>query len=104
MVLRNLATLQDIYHNGSFRYSSDADVLDFVTSDGVTVVITPGATGQGWSASAAHLGLPGETCAIFHGNAAPLSPATVESQFSAASVVSPASRWPTLLSSVVLKS
>jgi prepilin-type N-terminal cleavage/methylation domain-containing protein len=78
--LRNLATLQDVYHNGSFTYSSDAAVLEFVTSEGVTVTITPGATGQGWSASAVHQGLPGESCAIFHGNAAALAPATVVSQ------------------------
>jgi len=78
--LRNLATLQDIYHNSNFSYSSDPAALEFVTSDGVTVTITPGATGRGWSASATHQGLPGESCAIFHGNAAPLAPATVISQ------------------------
>lgn len=78
--LRNLATMQDIYHNGSFTYSSDPAVLEFVESEGVTVTITPGATGTGWSASATHQGLPGESCAIFHGSAAALAPATVESQ------------------------
>ncbi|MGD2045061.1 MAG: prepilin-type N-terminal cleavage/methylation domain-containing protein [Gemmatimonadota bacterium] len=78
--LRNLATLQDLYHNGNYTYSSDATALEFVTSEGVTVNISPGATGQGWSASATHLGLPGAICAIYHGNAAQLTPATVESQ------------------------
>ena len=78
--LRNLATLQDVYHNSWYTYSSDPVLLQFTTSDGVTVAITPGATGQGWSASATHLGLPGESCALFHGNAGALSPATVVSQ------------------------
>jgi type IV pilus assembly protein PilA len=83
--LRNLATLQDLYHNGNFTYSSDAAALEFVTSEGVTVNITPGANGQGWSASAVHQGLPGESCAIYHGSAAPLAPATVESQITCTS-------------------
>lgn len=78
--IRNLATMQDVYHNSNFTYSSDAAALEFNTSEGVTVTITPGATGRGWSASAVHQGLPGESCAIFHGNAAALAPATVESQ------------------------
>jgi len=78
--LRNLATLQDVYHNSNFTYSSDPVALEFTTSEGVTVTITPGATGQGWSASSTHLGLTGEACAIFHGNAAALAPATVVSQ------------------------
>lgn len=78
--LRNLATLQDVYHNSNFTYSSDAAALEFTLSDGVLVTITPGATGQGWSASASHQGLPTTTCAIYHGNAAPLTPATVVSQ------------------------
>jgi prepilin-type N-terminal cleavage/methylation domain-containing protein len=78
--LRNLATLQDIYHNVNFTYSSNDVALEFVESDGVIVVITPGATGQGWSASVTHTGLPGAVCAIYHGNAAQLTPATVVSQ------------------------
>ena len=78
--LRNLATLQDVYHNSHFTYSSDAAALEFTISDGVVVAITSGATGQGWSASSTLLGLPGEACAIFHGNAAALTPATVVSQ------------------------
>lgn len=78
--LRNLATMQDIYHNSAFSYSSDAATLQFVESEGVNVTITPGANGTGWSASATHQGLPGESCAIFHGSAAALAPATVQSQ------------------------
>ena len=47
--LRNLATMQDIYHNTNFSYSSDAAALEFVESEGVNVTITSGATGTGWS-------------------------------------------------------
>ena len=78
--LRNLATLQDVYHNSNFTYSSVETDLQFDASEGVVVAITPGATGQGWSASATHVGLPGAACAIYHGNAAQLAPATVQSQ------------------------
>ena len=78
--LRNLATMQDVYHNSNYTYSSDPALLEFSSSEGVTVSITAGANGSGWSASAVHQGLPSDSCAIFHGNAAALSPATVESQ------------------------
>jgi hypothetical protein len=38
------------------------------------------ATNLGWSASATHSGLAAsELCAVYHGNAAQVSPATVES-------------------------
>jgi len=76
--LRNLASLQEVHHNGNFTYATDLDDLGFVHSDGVTVVVAE-ATGQGWSGTATHAGLPGVTCAIYHGNAAQVSPATVES-------------------------
>jgi type II secretion system protein G len=78
--LRNLATQQDVYHNGNYTYSSNDVDLQFNSSEGVVVAITAGANGQGWSASAVHAGLPSSTCSIFHGNAAPLAPATVQSQ------------------------
>ena len=78
--LRNLATMQDVYHNSNYSYSSDPALLEFSSSEGVVVTITPGANGSGWSASAIHPSLPTDSCAIFHGNAAVLAPATVESQ------------------------
>jgi prepilin-type N-terminal cleavage/methylation domain-containing protein len=77
--LRNLATLQDLYHNGQFTYSTVAADLGLTVSDGITVVIGE-ATGQGWSATAAHAGYPGESCALFQGNATPVAPATIEGQ------------------------
>lgn len=76
--LRNLASLQEVHHNANFTYSTDQDALGFTNSDGVTVTIGE-ATGQGWSATAVHSGLPAVTCALYHGNATQVSPATVES-------------------------
>ena len=75
--LRNLATLQDIYHNNTFTYSTVATDIAFTNSEGVTVVISE-ATGQGWAATAAHIGFPGAVCELFQGNATPTGPATVE--------------------------
>jgi prepilin-type N-terminal cleavage/methylation domain-containing protein len=77
--LRNLASLQEVYHNVNFTYSTDQDALGFTRSDGVTVAVAE-ATGGGWSATAVHAGLPGESCGLYHGNAAQVSPATVESK------------------------
>jgi prepilin-type N-terminal cleavage/methylation domain-containing protein len=75
--LRNLATLQDLYHNNNYTYSTVIADLGFVNSDGITVVISEG-TGQGWAATAAHAGYPGELCELFNGNATPTGPATIE--------------------------
>jgi len=76
--LRNLASLQEVYHNSNFTFTTDLNALDFDASDGVTITFGE-ATGTGWSASAAHAGLANESCAFFHGNAVAVSPATVES-------------------------
>jgi prepilin-type N-terminal cleavage/methylation domain-containing protein len=77
--LRNLATLQDIYHNNNYTYSTDPTTLGFVNSDGITVTISEG-TGQGWAATSAHSGYPGEVCELFNGTATPTGPASVEGQ------------------------
>jgi type II secretion system protein G len=76
--LRNLANLQDVYYNDTYSYSSDEGNLDFDSSEGVTVTFGE-ASSQGWSASATHAALPSDACAIFHGNAAAVAPATVVS-------------------------
>ena len=76
--LRNLASLQELYHNSNFTYSTDQAALEFATSEGITVNVGE-ASGQGWSATAVHIGLPTVTCALYHGNAAQVAPATVES-------------------------
>jgi prepilin-type N-terminal cleavage/methylation domain-containing protein len=76
--LRNLASLQEVYHNSNYTFSSSFNDVEFGPSDGVTVAIGE-AHGSGWSASAEHAGFPNESCAFFHGNAAAIAPATVES-------------------------
>jgi prepilin-type N-terminal cleavage/methylation domain-containing protein len=75
--LKNLASVQEIYHADNFVYSNDLTTLDGVVSEGVTLTINE-ATNTGWSATATHVGIPGESCAIFQGSAAPVDPATIE--------------------------
>lgn len=76
--LRNLASLQEVYYNNHYTFTTDLVAVGFDGSDGVTINFGE-ATNLGWSASAAHAGLPNETCAMYHGNAAAVSPATTES-------------------------
>jgi prepilin-type N-terminal cleavage/methylation domain-containing protein len=76
--LRNLASLEEVYFNNGYSFTTNLSDVGFVWSDGVTVTVGE-ATGTGWSATAVHLGLPGESCALYHGNATPVAPATVES-------------------------
>ena len=76
--LRNLANLQELYYNDNYSYTSDLNAVGFVPSEGVTITVAE-ADNLGWSATASHSGLPSTTCAIYHGNAAQLAPATVES-------------------------
>jgi len=75
--LRNLATLQDIYHNNNYTYSTNPTDVAFTNSDGVAVTISE-ADGTGWAATAAHIGFPGAVCELFQGDATPTGPATVE--------------------------
>ena len=77
--LRNLANIEDVYYNDNYTYTSDQAALGFTNTEGVTVSIGV-ATNTGWSASATHSALAtGDACAIFHGSAPALSPATVVS-------------------------
>ena len=76
--LRNLANLQAVYYNDHYSYSSNATSLGHYPSEGVTLDI-PEADNVGWSASAVHAGAPNQACAIFHGDATPVAPATVVS-------------------------
>ena len=73
--LRNLANLQDVYYNDNYTYTTSPTALGFDNTEGVTVTIGE-ATNLGWSATAFHAGLLSESCAIFHGNAAAVTPAT----------------------------
>ncbi len=81
--LRNLAQLQEIYHNDHFTFASTLTAVEATTSEAVTVTINE-ATNMGWSATASHLGVPLEECGIYHGNAAPSGggPATVQGRVS----------------------
>lgn len=76
--LRNLASLQEVYYNENFAFAGSLTDVGFTGTDGITVTIAE-ATNLGWSATAAHAGLVGESCALYHGNATAVSPATVES-------------------------
>ncbi len=76
--LKNLATQEDIYYNSNYTYSSNPAAIGFVHSAGVTITFSD-ADNLGWSASAVHAGAPNIPCAIYHGSAAQLSPATVPS-------------------------
>jgi prepilin-type N-terminal cleavage/methylation domain-containing protein len=76
--LRNLASQEEVYYNSNYTYSSDLTAIGFTNSEGITVTVAE-ASNTGWSASAVPLGLPGDACAIYHGDASPLTPATVVS-------------------------
>ena len=75
--LKNLATVQEIYHSSNFTFSNDLTVIEAVVSDGVTLVVNE-ATNTGWSGTATHVGAAGESCSLFQGSAAAVAPATVE--------------------------
>ena len=67
--LKNLASLQEIYHNTAFSFSNSLTVVGASVSDGVIITINE-ATGQGWAATASHAGLTAEQCGLYQGNAA----------------------------------
>lgn len=75
--LKNLAHLQEVYHNDHYTYAGTITAAEATLSDGVTIVIAE-ATGTGWSATAVHQGVNTEQCGVYHGDAAPAggSPAT----------------------------
>ena len=73
--LRNLANLQDVWYNDNYAYTTSTTDLGFQPSEGVVVTIGE-ATNLGWSATSTHLGLTAENCAIYHGAAAQVAPAT----------------------------
>ena len=81
--LRNLATAQEEYLIANQVYANNIAALGFTGSAGVTVTIVQAIPG-GWSATTTHpLSLP-LICAIYHGTAAPLAPATQESRITCA--------------------
>jgi prepilin-type N-terminal cleavage/methylation domain-containing protein len=76
--LRNLANSQDVYYNDNYTYSNNLAALGVAPSEGVTISIGE-ATNTGWSATAFHAGLTAESCALYHGGATQVAPATVVS-------------------------
>lgn len=68
--LKNLAHVQEIYHNENFTFSDQTDDLEVRYSEGVSVTIND-ATGTGWAATATHRAVPGEFCGIIHGDGSP---------------------------------
>jgi len=77
--LKNLANLQDVYYNDNYTYSTDPAALGFTNSEGVVITFSEG-TNTGWSATASHLGVPGQSCGVYHGGATQVSPATTVSR------------------------
>jgi prepilin-type N-terminal cleavage/methylation domain-containing protein len=81
--LRNLQGQQELFYSdpaNNYTYAGPGDaptlLTDFEASSGVTVTIDA-ANQNGWSASAAHTAIPGESCAIAVGDAALIAaPAT----------------------------
>jgi prepilin-type N-terminal cleavage/methylation domain-containing protein len=68
--LKNLAHLQEVYHNDNYSYAGTITAAEATLSDGVSIVIAE-ATGTGWSATAVHQGVNTEQCGVYHGDAAP---------------------------------
>ena len=74
--LKNLAAEQEIYYaDNDYKYANTLDDLNFSPSAGVSITVT--ASQAGWSAIARHTALPGQSCAYYYGDAAPVDPATV---------------------------
>ncbi|MFV2005808.1 MAG: type IV pilin protein [Longimicrobiales bacterium] len=67
--LKNLATQQDIYYDQAYAYATQASDANHSPSEGVVITINE-ATGTGWAGTSTHFGLPGESCGIYHGDAA----------------------------------
>ena len=77
--LRNLATAEESYYYDYSVYTSSLSNLGFAPSQGVSISI-PEATAGGWSATATNPQAPVAAYAMYVGNAAPLSPATIDSK------------------------
>lgn len=75
--LRNLATAEEAYFFENSAYTSNISSLSYRSSPGVVLTIVD-ATASGWSAIATHPASFPLTCALYQGNVAAVSPATVE--------------------------
>lgn len=79
--LRNLSAAQEdyFYYNETYASSAASLAANLNSSRGVVLTITEG-TGRGWSATATHPLAAPIICAVYYGQAAPVSPATAEGQ------------------------
>lgn len=75
--LRNLASAQEAYFYDNGAYATLVGQLSFNVSPGVVLSVIE-ATTSGWSARATHPASYPLTCALFQGNVAAATPATVE--------------------------
>lgn len=75
--LRNLSTAEEAYFFENSTYTGDSALLSYHTSPGVVLSIVT-ATSSGWAATATHPASFPLTCALFAGNVAAVSPATIE--------------------------
>lgn len=66
--LKNLAHLQEVYHNDSYSFASTLTDAQATSSEGVLVTINE-ADNNGWAATATHAAIPAEQCGIYHGDA-----------------------------------
>ena len=73
--LQNLATAEEAFFYEARLYSANLDSVKAVRSPGVILTVHE-ASATGWSASGYHPSSWPRTCAIFFGNAAPVTPAT----------------------------
>lgn len=72
--MRNLSSLEEIYHGNQLTYTTDMAALNFQPSDGVSVTFSE-ATNVGWAATASHSGAT-DFCAVYYGQAGAVAPAT----------------------------
>ncbi len=75
--LRNLASAQETYFHEHHEYAPSLALLGVHTSPGVNVTLVEASAG-GWSAQALHPSAAPVACAVFHGKATSVAPATVE--------------------------
>lgn len=75
--LKNLSSVQEDYFYFNESYADAMGKLNFSGSKDVQITIAE-ADGRGWSATATHPSAFPLTCAVFYGEASPVSPATRE--------------------------
>ena len=75
--LKNLSSSQEDYFYFNESYSPALAGLNFAPTEGAVLEIAE-ATGRGWSATITHPSAAPMVCAVYYGDAAPVTPATSE--------------------------